>query len=281
MVHITKPTLSVVNVFSDCISNFRDTALVSRLQSISTYIQNETNNYDTLASTNDIYQIHPTTMVNGVVTKNDMVKVYEKKLVPKGEVGRSHYEYLRSLAKHNICPICNQRTVTTLDHVLAKTDYPTFAVSPINLIPACIDCNKIKLTSYNPNSSEEEILHPYYDDISNEQYLVAVVNKERPASITFNIKSSIPETIMEKRLKVHFELFALNELYIANSAKYLADINFRLNSLYTSSGKDAVKEYLQEEFESRFNNNKNSWETAFYEALYKSDWYCDGGFKIE
>ena len=86
---------------------------------------------------------------------------------------------------------------------------------------------------------------------------------------------------MEKRLKVHFELFNLDELYIANSAKYLADISFRLNNLYTSSGKDAVKEYLQEEFESRFNNNKNSCETAFYEALYKSDWFCDGGFRIK
>jgi hypothetical protein len=281
MIHIEKPTLSVVDVFADCISNFRDTALTTRLQSISTYIHNETNNYDRLALNNNIYQILTTTTVNGIVTKEDMVKVYEKKLVPKGEVGRSHYEYLRSLAKYNICPLCNQRTVTTLDHVLAKTDYPTFAVSPINLIPACSDCNKIKLASYTPTSSEEEILHPYYDDISDEQYLVATVNEENPSSITFKIKSSIPETVMEKRLKVHFKLFALNELYIANSAKYLADINFKLGELYDSSGKDSIKEYLQEEFESRYNNNKNSWETAFYEALYKSDWFCDGGFKIE
>lgn len=281
MVHIIKPTLSVETVFEDCISTFTDTALVTRLQSVSTHIQNETNNYDALALTNDIYQINSTAMVNGIVTKDDMVKVYGKKLVPKKEGGRIHYEYLRSLAKHNICPLCNQRTVTTLDHVLGKKDYPTFAVSPINLIPACIDCNKIKSASYNPDSSEEEILHPYYDDISNEQYLVAIVNEESPASIIFNIKSSTPETVMEKRLKVHFELFNLDELYIANSAKYLADISFRLNNLYTSSGKDAVKEYLQEEFESRFNNNKNSFETAFYEALYKSDWFCDGGFRIK
>ena len=278
MIHITKPTLSVVDVFSDCISNFRDTVLTTRLQSISTHIQNETNNYDRLASNNDIYQILATTTVNGIVTKEEMVKVYEKKLVPKKEVGRHHYEHLRSLAKYNICPLCNQRTVSTLDHVLAKADYPTFAVSPINLIPACIDCNKIKLALYNPTSSEEEILHPYYDDISMEQYLFAKVNEENTPSVTFYIKSSTPETVMEKRLKVHFDLFELNNLYIANSAKYLANINYRL---YNLGGKDAVKEYLQEEFESRYENNKNSWETAFYEALYKSDWFCDGGFSIE
>ena len=280
MIHITKPTLSVVDVFSDCISNFRDTVLTTRLQSISTHIQNETNNYDRLASNNDIYQILTTTTVNGIVTKEEMVRIYDKKLVPKKEVGRNHYEHLRSLAKYNICPLCNQRTVTTLDHVLAKTDYPTFAVSPINLIPACIDCNKIKLAEYNPTSSEEEIFHPYYGDISMEQYLFAKVNEENIPSVIFYIKSSNPETLMEKRLKVHFNLFELNNLYISNSARLLADINYGLSNLYTLIGKDAVKGHLKGEFESRYYNNKNSWETAFYEALYKSDWFCDGGFKI-
>lgn len=280
MVHIEKPTDNVKEVFETCISNFIDTTFKVKLNSVSSYIDTSTNNYDIQATNNNINSITSTSTVNGIVTVVEMKKVYEEKLVRKGQPGRKYYEKLRLSAKNNICPLCNQRTVTTLDHVLPKTSYPTFAVTPFNLIPACADCNKIKDT-YQPNTSEEEIIHPYYDNISNKQYLYASVRQETPPSIIFYINLSEPEAIIEKRLQKHFSLFNLNELYTSNAAEELSNISYRISKLYNTGGKESVIAYLKDEFESRYENNKNSWQTAMYKTLYENDWFCNGGFKME
>jgi len=280
MVKIIKPTDNPQEVFETCISNFRDRVFKSKLESVSSYIDSEANIYDIQASSNNLSSIAQILNVNGIITVDEMKKVYEQKFVKKGQPGRKYYEKLRLSAKNNICPLCNQRTVTTLDHVLPKTLYPTFAVTPFNLIPACADCNKIKDT-YKPTTAEEEILHPYYDDISSTQYLYAYINEETPPSINFYIKFSNPKTLIEKRLQKHFDLFELDKLYTSNAAEELANIQLRLNKLYESGGYTNVKEYLKEEFDSRYANNKNSWQTAMYKTLSESEWFCNGGFKIE
>ena len=52
--------------------------------------------------------------------------------------------YLMSLANTGKCPICGIGQASTLDHYLAKTIYPTYAVTPYNLVPVCKDCNFAK-----------------------------------------------------------------------------------------------------------------------------------------
>ncbi len=144
MIHIEKPENNVKEVFEDCISNFRDESLKNRLQSILPFIQSESSDYDVKASSSSLFSLTSSTDINGIVTVDEMQKVYDRKLVKKGQPGRKHYEKIKLSAKHNICPLCDHRTVTTLDHVLPKSKYPTFAVTPFNLVPACGDCNKIK-----------------------------------------------------------------------------------------------------------------------------------------
>ncbi|AXX93613.1 hypothetical protein CPU12_10930 [Malaciobacter molluscorum LMG 25693] len=280
MVHIDKPTDNVKDVFEACISNYEDVNFKKRLNSVTAFIETSATNYDSQAGVNNLNAISMVNNVNNIITVDEMKKVYDHKLVRKGQPGRMYYEKLRLSAKNNICPLCNQRTVTTLDHVLPKTFYPIFAVTPFNLIPACADCNKIK-DRYQPNIAEEEIIHPYYDDISNQQYLYAVLVQTTPPSINFYIKQSNPINIIEKRLNKHFSLFALNELYTSNAAGELANISFRLSKLYSTGGRECVREYLREEFESRYENNRNSWQTAMYKALYKNAWFCNGGFRID
>lgn len=275
--NINKPTDNVIKVFEDCISNFEDETFKAKLQSISSYIQNSTDNYEIKAASNSLYSLSPSTDVNGIVTMKEMKNVYENKLVKKKQPGRKYYDKLKLAAKNRKCPLCGERTVSSLDHVLPKTKYPVFAVSPINLIPACADCNKIKDT-YQPTSSDTEIIHPYYDDISDQQYLFASVNEISPPSLQFYIKTSPVETMIEKRLKVHFNLFELNDLYSSHAAEELSGIQYRLSKLHRSNGMASVQEHLYEEYQSQFMNNKNSWKTAMYKALSESHWFCNGGF---
>lgn len=57
------------------------------------------------------------------------------------------------------CPICGHFYPPTLDHVLPKTKYAQYTVTPINLVPMCTYCNGAK--------GQSDIgFHPYFQDFS-------------------------------------------------------------------------------------------------------------------
>ena len=84
------------------------------------------------------------------ITTKEMEKLYEQNFVAS-KVGRRIYDSILNSVEDNICPYCSQRLIKTLDHYLPKSIYPYFSVTPINLVPACRDCNTCLLyTSPSP-----------------------------------------------------------------------------------------------------------------------------------
>ena len=83
-----------------------------------------------------------------------------------------------SLAVNGKCPICGIGPVSNLDHYLAKSLYPTYAITPINLVPECRDCNFNKRDTL-IKSATDSPLHPYYDEIDNRIWLVAELVKDK------------------------------------------------------------------------------------------------------
>src|SRR5262245_19880217 len=78
---------------------------------------------------------------------SEMVAVYDNRLVKKTAPGRRIYDKIFTSAPNDKCPLCGHRNVKTLDHYLPKALFPALTVTPINLIPACSDCNKAKLST--------------------------------------------------------------------------------------------------------------------------------------
>lgn len=78
------------------------------------------------------------------VTAEEMKHVYKNTFV-KSKRTRPIYDAIKKLPANDICPMCGQRTVGTLDHYLAQSLHPALALSPANLLPCCADCNKAKL----------------------------------------------------------------------------------------------------------------------------------------
>jgi hypothetical protein len=169
---------------------------------------------------------------------------------------------------------------STLDHHLAKSEHPTFAITPINLVPSCSDCNHSK-SAHQPSTPDEEALHPYYDDIDDARWLFARVIEEQPVSLIFfaNPPSS---WIATKRARVlrHFETLNLARLYTSQSSDDLPSMRFRLERLLNASGPQAVRQQLLEERDDRLKDANNSWQISMLDALSSSDWYCAGGFEI-
>jgi len=281
MKYLGKPQEKAKETYSTCISKVRNPYLKSRLEACKDLVDEAETEFDSLITTGNIYTISAEVIVNGNVSAKELENVYTQRMAKKDKPGRIVYDKLFSLPEFGICPLCGHRQVETLDHYLPKTDFPRLTVTPINLIPACNKCNKSKLTD-KPTKPEEETLHPYYDDIEDEEWLFAEVIQVKPPKINFFVNApSTWSSLLKKRVLYHFKAFYLNDLYAKQAAVFLADINYKLEGIYKEKGSGGVKKYLVGEANSRYMAEKNSWRTAFYKAISDNDWFCEGGFRFK
>lgn len=275
---VNKPKFTSVEIFQKCISNYTDIDKVSRLLSYIDKIEYVSEEFDSKMQTTTIHTIE---QLNEPQLKNDMKDVYDNKLVKAGQPGRDIYDILIAAPKFGLCPFCAQSQSNTLDHLLPKAKYPYLTVTPLNLIPSCLPCNKRKSESF-PSSAEDEPLNPYYDDIESERWLTAVVKETIPPAIVFQVEApSDWSTVKKKRVEAHFERFKLNLLFSANAAQ---QISFDHHSLYNvfitaghGAGPNAVREKLLEYAESYEKEYANSWQVALYYGLANNNWFCTHG----
>jgi 5-methylcytosine-specific restriction endonuclease McrA len=140
---LEKPTDLPTEVFLECISNYRDKDLKTRLSSYTDEIKRVAETYEKKVQNASLHTLATQDKEDGVVKKSDMIDVYKNKFSKKGQPGRTYYDKLMAIPKSKKCPLCGQRVVSSLDHHLPKTKYPVLSVTPVNLVPACSDCNKI------------------------------------------------------------------------------------------------------------------------------------------
>ena len=224
-----------------------------------------------------LFSIAGTATVNGVLTRKQMSRLYKGTFARKGSsVRTTFYDRLKVSAPHGICPSCGERNVASLDHYLPKKLHPAFAVTPVNLVPCCSDCNKAKAAT-EAEAAEDQFLHPYFDEVDDGVWLKAELLPGEPPALVF--RADPPQAwdaIKRARIANHFDLLGLSELFTALGGRLITDIAHRVSRLRDQGGPDAVRDYLNEEAETRREVVTNSWQIAAYEALSQSDEYCDG-----
>jgi HNH endonuclease len=267
-----------VAVYALCISRVRDPGLKASLSNISPQIGAAATAFDVAARAAMCHTVVGQTMI-GTVTAEQLAAVYNNNMARRRSPGRIVYDRLLAAAPHSRCPLCGQRNVATLDHHLPKSIFPVLAVAPANLIPACFDCNK-KKGETTPSCAEDQTLHPYYDTVDNEGWLAARITHESPPAITFAVyPPSSWSPIKQARLRHHFRVFALDELYGLYAAQEIVNIRHYLGVLFAEAGEGGVQIHLNELANSYELAQRNSWQAAAFRALAASDWYCAGGFK--
>lgn len=268
------------DVFDLCISNVRNADLKARLHDERDAIARAAVDYDKAAAAARLHKIERHTDI-GDVTKDEMIDVYTKRMVPKSQPGRPVYDRIISAPKHQRCPLCDVGAVNTLDHHLPKTEYAILSVTPNNLIPSCMWCQRAKKTGY-PTSAGEQTIHPYFDDFESAAWLQAEVVESTPAAFRFFIQAPADwDDTNVQRLKSHLVTFELPLLYSENAGSELSGIRHRLNRIFNAGGSDAVQKHLQEEAVSWEQESRNSWKAAMFRAAAASDWFCEGGFSDE
>lgn len=83
---------------------------------------------------------------------------YEDKIINK-KIGSISSSILRE--NGGTCAVCDSHA-DTLDHVLPKTKYVQYTITPVNLVPLCSRCNRVKDAKLTEN--DRIIFHPYFHD---------------------------------------------------------------------------------------------------------------------
>lgn len=279
MIKINKPAINLSEVFNAAVGTVGDANLRSRYNACLPLVQLAEEEFETKITTGQIYTIEREEIVNGNVSAAAFTKLYGDQMVAK-EPGRSYYISLLEAAPMGMCPLCGHRDASTLDHYLPKALYPRLSVVPINLVPACKDCNTGKLVSY-PINPEQESLHPYFDDIEFDLWLKMEVIQTDPVSIIFLVER--PDNwsnLLLDRVVGHFDSYGLQRLYGVQAARELSGIKKNLTALHTTGGAPSVKKFLEDAAVSWVEVRLNSWKAAFYHGLSMDEWFCETGFSL-
>ncbi|WP_328434825.1 HNH endonuclease [Streptomyces sp. NBC_00425] len=283
MWRVVQPKHTASDSFRTCISRVRDKQLKERLQKSEGEVVEAGQVYVAAAQATTLHNLDPKDFKPDEVTTSEMTAVYTSRMAKKGAAGRGIYDDLVLAAKEGRCPLCGQRQVSTLDHHLPKSLFPALAVDPLNLVPACSDCNKLKL-DVSPAGVEDQTLHPYFDNVEQQSWLYAEVVESAPAALRFFVRPPADwSDVLARRVESHFKIFGLAALYGAQAAQLLSDIRYVLTENYSEipgGGVRRVRQYLEREAESRRRVYLNSWQTATYSALAVNTWFCDGGFAL-
>lgn len=277
MWRVDRPQVTARWAYTRCIATVRDEAFKARLELIADDVADASDEFEAAAIAMALHTIQPVDHV-GTVTRKELADLYTNRFAKARSRGRVVYDELMIAPANARCPLCGHRQVSTLDHHLPKSHYPALAVAPLNLVPACTDCNKAKLERI-PHSSAEETLHPYFDDVENDEWLHAVVIHDNPAAVVFYPQPPVAwSNVMAARVVGHFSVFGLARLYGAQAAVELQNIRYQLGKLSMEAGPAGVRAHLTVVAQSCEQASVNSWRTAMYKALAASNWFVSGGF---
>lgn len=202
-----------------------------------------------------------------------MTGAYEDYLVKDSDgIGRNIYDELLLLADSGTCPYCLVGNVTTLDHYLPKAEYISYSITPINLIPSCVDCNTNKSDEIY-DTGEKLLINAYFEDITNVNWLDAEVVEKFPITFNFSVNNNIQSDVLKSRLKRQFEKLQLESRYGKVASRCF---RIRVKSIvmeYNSGGLEAVKKKLESDKSSAEFYNLNSVEAKVYESLLNSNWF--------
>lgn len=272
---LTKPTRDAKSVYELCISKVKKATLKASLTAISPTVQAEAAAYEISATAGSLHTMATFPNIGGLSNK-EFNKVYTGRMANPKAPGRVIYDEIFISSK--ICPLCGHGKVTTVDHHLPKAHYPALTVTPINLVPACSDCNKLKDDVISTAASRQTI-HPYYDDFDSEQWLFADINQiER----VFYFHAKKPRSWSQTkflRAKFHLKTFELATLFSLHAVEELNDRLLTLEKILAAGGPQEVMDDFLDTAESCKSNHLNSWKTAMYQALANSPWSCAGGFR--
>jgi 5-methylcytosine-specific restriction endonuclease McrA len=293
MLHLTRPAVDARTAFKLCASSKISPAKLALLSAYEEPIVHAAEVYEQACQTASLHDLNLKAFKPPKGNKagtDALINMYERRMRGKEYPGRPIYDLIRN--QRTKCPLCGVGSVRQVDHHLPKSQYPYLAVVPANLLPVCSDCNFLKNDQI-PLSSEEQTLHPYFDNIEGERWLRAQFVVEEPVVLSGVAHSATswavrffvePPSAWSRRLAArvehHFKVFQLAKLYEEQTADELTTIGLALEEVFKPGDSEDVQAHLLDLAHTRARPRQNNWMAALYEALAASSWYRSGGFRL-
>jgi len=162
------------------------------------------------------------------------------------------------------CQYCTINSANTLDHIIPKEEYSEFAVNPLNLLPACSECNGYK-GEYWRDGDNRFFLNLYTDILPNEQYLF----------VDFNFDLHVIETSfsLDNRNGIDINLFNLISSHfsrmhlLSRFSIKSSDIISELSNLIVSSKPKLGEEDIKEVILNKIQKDKEIFGNNYYKSI--------------
>lgn len=281
MKKIDQPAAKVEEIIDTCLRSLRKPAEQALLTSLKPYLLNKEEEYFSQGGQGTLHSLREA--LTNACQKAFLKKLYTDKLAHKDGCCRAFYDKIKVQAA-DTCPYCEVGRITTLDHFLPKCEHPTFSITPINLVPACSDCNHLKHDKC-PTTSSDAFVHPYFEDTEQDIWLRANLNFER--GIVYYTARPSPTFSMEMRKKIsntfyRLQLYSLYNIKGNSHLSYLKgflESHFKLIPPIAILRGKLISQYLRSVYQAHCRIAMNSWETVLYRMLCSTPGYYNGGYR--
>lgn len=275
MKQLVRPTKNIVDILDILRTDTTRNAALLDIDSVVEILRERETLYVEKVDDNTLYEVPREQNISARVDKAKMVSYYEYRILDKPN-GRIFYDELILSAPQNICPYCTIRIVKTIDHFLPKSEYPSYSITPFNLVPSCRDCNTDKKISY-PTNSNDQTFHPYFDKVDAECWLKAELRHTEPLSFQYDVIRPIGwDDIKLARASSHFVGYNINELFSNEADRELRGMQHLFKDL-RSKDRNLLKAHLAETYDSCLNGlGPIDWKTLVYQELATNEWFLDG-----
>lgn len=281
---LPKPRHDARSTYETCISNTKEMGSEkrrTRLDEATDAVQEASRRFREAATSRTLHALEPEDFRLPAFAPKEKVTTWIYTYGMVAGPGRDIYNELMEAPQDQRCPLCGHGVVHQLDHHLPKTHFHALCVEPLNLIPACADCNGVKNAAL-AKTAEQTPLHPYLDDIDTDTWLAAkVVHEEGSIRLHFYV-DPLPhwDTVLTARAQHHFKLFGLRRLYAIQANRFLGEIRGQLPGQLATGGPMAVRNHLLTGARSSLNSRPNSWIGITYQALADDTVFCAGAFGL-
>lgn len=161
------------------------------------------------------------------------------------------------------CAYCHNPNAKTLDHLYPKAIFPRLAVTPLNLVPACRDCNEDRSTGSGTVS-----VNPYFDHWADDDLWLSarLPDPSDPVDVRFAVVvppswsqqqvDTINDFVASTRFLMRCEIAASHEMRLRAR---------RFSALATNGRIHEVLSFLRGELVDHVSRSKNYWGSVAYQ----------------
>ena len=226
MLKINSYNESSFSFYNEVVSSKRNTSnkpmLKEELQTISNAQSSYFDVYDEAFSSNSLAMIEAVSYNNNdKANLNTLYSYRSKKIQELKNLLTRHPLHTENIL--NTCQNCTINEADTMDHVLAQTEFPEFAVHPKNLFPCCGFCNKKKSDKYVDEEGNLLFLNLFLDDLPQSQYLHVNFGDNWLPRFYLDQPTDVSDKVFNL-IKSHYERLDLLTRFSDSSNKIINDI---------------------------------------------------------